>query len=145
MHWTRSTYFQTNSQEVKASVSLVWSTIRIPNFRSCKDIEQYINKPDDRKSSAFRTKNKTNFTPKPKFPNQQRNIIFFCWPMRSNEPTNNQHFFFIFLGQVATKPNHSTEESRGFVRPWSNCQLKLILIIVEWGTNKHCNYDVITS
>lgn len=64
---------------------------------------------------------------------------FFRRPMRSNEPTNNQHLFiifiFIFFSKIATKPNLSTEESRGFVSPWSNCQLKLILIIVEWGTN----------
>ena len=36
-------------------------------------------------------------------------------------------------------------QRRGFVRPWSNCQLKLILIILEWGTNKYCNYNTITE
>ena len=48
---------------------------------------------------------------------------FFRRPMRSNEPTNNQHFFHILLRQSSnqTKPQ----------RPWSNWQLKLLQLTIR--------------
>ena len=49
--------------------------------------------------------------------------IFFRRPMRSNEPTNNQHFFHSLLIRQSsnqTKP-----------QPWSNCQVKLIQLTIR--------------
>ena len=37
-------------------------------------------------------------------------FLFFRWPMRSNEPANNQHFFRFLIVYIATKPNYRGEE-----------------------------------